>query len=87
MTILPTITLHESYRGSDDHGVDFICRRSEDHSECFFAESYQRSDDHGFGFLAKSYRRSDDQNMDFLAKVTDDQTITVFNFVPDSCQN
>ena len=38
-------------------------------------------------FLAKSYRRSDDHNMDFLAKVTDDPTITVSNFVPNSCQN
>ena len=81
MTILPTITLHESYRRSDDHGVDFIYRRSDDHSDCFFAESYRRSDDHDFGFLAKSYRRSDDQNTDFLAKVTDDPTITVSNFV------
>ena len=25
--------------------------------------------------------------MDFLAKVTDDPTITVSNFVPNSCQN
>ena len=81
MTILPTITLHESYRGSDDHGVDFIYRRYDDHSECFFAESYQRSDDHDFGFLAKSYRRLDDQNTEFAAKVADDPTITVSNFV------
>ena len=81
MTILPTITLHESYRRSDDHGVDFIYRRSDDHSECFFAESYQRSNDHDFGFLAKSYRRSDDQNTDFLAKVADEPTITVSKFV------
>ena len=58
-------------------------RRSDDHMKDF----YRRCDNHEYGFLAKSYRRSDDHNMDFLEKVTDDLTITVPNFVPESCQN
>ena len=76
----PTIIL---YQRSDDHFFDYFYRRSDDHLKDF----YRRSDDHEYGFLAKSYRQSDDHNMDFLAKVNDDPTITVPNFVPDSCQN
>ena len=56
------------------------------------------SDDHSKGFLptirrslgwffAESYRRSDDQSTVFLAKVTDDPTITVSNFVKNSCHD
>ena len=31
LTILPTIKLRKNYRRSDEHGVEFIYRRSDDH--------------------------------------------------------
>ena len=87
MTSLPTITLRESYRRSDDHVISCIYRRSDDHVIYFFTDdptitfrffcrklpTIRRSH---FGFFPENYRRSDDQISVFFPKITNDPTIT-----------
>ena len=71
MTSLPTITLRESYRRSDDHVISCIYRRSDDHVIYFFTDDPTIT----FRFFAESYRRSDDHISVFFPKITDDPTI------------